>query len=330
MKLKTYSSFLFLVIFIILYPFVFYFSDQQISQKNKSEVRYFYDVWGYLNINNIDEIISISHNDIKEIDKKYFDNNSIITMQPNAKYRASAKVPIKDQDYLDVDRRSLIHLDTNYEFFITLNKRVLFFYNLKYLNDFLKDEISSLKYDKSNFANECKAISQTFKYFHSINYSTSQFKFTIDQNLTSDDELKDNEKIFKLFTNCFEYKVKALTNILNLHIEKYFTLNENVFKDELNQFISNNANLFDNQKTIEKFQDDILKIYIKLGNYFKQIGKNNLKFNYTKSDIEIKEHFQKNINTYVLSLILTFMIALISFYLLFFLRKRFIFLNKIF
>ena len=65
----------------------------------KINLRYFYDVWGYLNINNIDEIISISHNDIKEIDKKYFDNNSIITMQPNAKYRASAKVPIKDQDY---------------------------------------------------------------------------------------------------------------------------------------------------------------------------------------------------------------------------------------
>ena len=78
-----------------------------------------------------------------------------------------------------------------------------------------------------------------------------------------------------------------------MHIEKYFTLNENVVKDELNQFISNNSNLFDNQKTIEKFEDDILKIYIKLGNYFKQIGKNNLKFNYTKSDIEIKEHFKK-------------------------------------
>ena len=63
--------------FISLY---FYFSDKQISQKNKSEVRYFYDVWGYLNINNIDEIISISHNDIKEIDKKYFDNKSLITL----------------------------------------------------------------------------------------------------------------------------------------------------------------------------------------------------------------------------------------------------------
>ena len=100
MKLKTYSLFL----FSYFYHFIslcFYFSDQQISQKNKSEVRYFYDVWGYLNIKNIDEIISISHKDIKEIDKKYFDNNSIITMQPNAKYRASAKVPIREQDYLD-------------------------------------------------------------------------------------------------------------------------------------------------------------------------------------------------------------------------------------
>ena len=60
MKLKTYSSFLFLVIFIILYPFVFYFSDQQISQKNKSEIRYHYDVWGNLRFSSLDSIISNS------------------------------------------------------------------------------------------------------------------------------------------------------------------------------------------------------------------------------------------------------------------------------
>ena len=53
-------------------------------------------------------------------------------------------------------------------------------------------------------------------------------------------------------------------------------------------------------------------------------------FKYSKSDIEINEHFQKNINIYVLSSILAFMIALITFYLLFFLRKQLIFLNKIF
>ena len=44
---------------------------------------------------------------------------------------------------------------------------------------------------------------------HFIDYATSQFRFTIDQNQTSNDELKDKEKIFQLFINCFEHKVKA-------------------------------------------------------------------------------------------------------------------------
>ena len=42
MKLNIYSlSFFFLIIFIVLYPLTFYFSDQKISQKNKSELGIF-------------------------------------------------------------------------------------------------------------------------------------------------------------------------------------------------------------------------------------------------------------------------------------------------
>ena len=43
--------------------------------------------------------------------------------------------------------------------------------------------------------------------FTFIDYSTSQFRFTIDQNQTSNDELKNKEKIFN-YLNCFEHKVK--------------------------------------------------------------------------------------------------------------------------
>ena len=83
MKLNIYSLSFFIIIFIVLYPFIFYFSDQTNISKNKSEVRFFYDVWGYLSIKSIDEIISISQNDIKKINQKYFDNKSLISLLPD-------------------------------------------------------------------------------------------------------------------------------------------------------------------------------------------------------------------------------------------------------
>tara|TARA_B100000902_G_C27291371_1_gene907325 strand:- start:601 stop:1593 length:993 start_codon:yes stop_codon:yes gene_type:complete len=330
MKLNIYSSSLFIIIFIVLYPFIFYFSDKQISQKNKSEVRFFYDVWGYISIKSIDEIILRSQNDIKQINEKYFDNKSVVSLLPTDRYTSGLKKTLEDEGFLDMNANPEPFLSINSDLILDLKKNIIFYYDLRSIHDFFRNEISKLNYYKNNIMNECGAISQTFIYMNFIDYATSQFRFAIDQNQTSRDELEDKEKIFQLFINCFEHKVINFNKVLNLQIANYFNLNEDMFMKGLNKFILENAILFEDEKTIKQFENDILKIYVKLSNNFKQIGKNNLKFNYTKSDVEINEHFQKNINIYVLSSILTFMIALVTFYLLFFLRKQLIFLNKIF
>ncbi len=330
MKLNFYSLSLFLIIFVILYPFIFYFSDKQISQKNKSEVRFFYDVWGYISIKSIDEIILSSQNEIEKVNEKYFDNKSVISLIPNDRYTSGFKKVLEDEGFLDMNKTPETFLAINSEFILDLNKNIIFYYNLRSIHNFFNNEVSILNYKKNNFVNECGAISQTFIYMHFIDYATSQFKLSIDQNQTSSDELKDKEKIFQLFVNCFEYKVNNLNKVLNSHISNYFNLNEDIFVSGVNNFVSNNINLFNDQKKVDEFNNDILKIYDNLRNNFEKLEKNVIQFDYSKSEIEINEHFQKKINNFVLSFILTFMIALIIFYLLFFLRKQLIFLNKIF
>ena len=330
MKLNIYSLSFFIIIFIVLYPFIFYFSDKQISQKNKSEVRFFYDVWGYLSIKSIDEIIFSSQNEIKKINKKYFDNKSLVSLLPDERFTSSHRKLLEYDGFLDVNKSSEPYVIINNDLMLFLDKNILFYYDLRSIHEFFKNEISKLNYHKNNFESKCGAISQTFIYMHFIDYATSQFRFTIDQNQSSNVELKDKEKIFQLFINCFEHKVINFNKVLNLHITNYFNLNEDILVKELNKFIIDNNKLFDDEEIIKKFENDVLKVYSNLRNNFKKLDENVLKFKYSKSDIEINEHFQKNINIYVLSSILAFMIALITFYLLFFLRKQLIFLNKIF
>ena len=106
MKLNIYSLSFFIIIFIVLYPFIFYFSDKQISQKNKSEVRFFYDVWGYLSIKSIDEIIFSSQNEIKKINQKYFDNKSLVSLLPDERFTSSHRKLLEYDGFLDVNKSS--------------------------------------------------------------------------------------------------------------------------------------------------------------------------------------------------------------------------------
>ena len=57
MKLNIFTISFFFIIFLILYPLTFYFSDKKISKKNNSEIRYHYDVWGNLRFSSLDPII---------------------------------------------------------------------------------------------------------------------------------------------------------------------------------------------------------------------------------------------------------------------------------
>tara|TARA_Y100000768_G_C23971507_1_gene680820 strand:+ start:132 stop:1124 length:993 start_codon:yes stop_codon:yes gene_type:complete len=330
MKLNTYSIAFFLIIFVILYPLTYYFSEIKLSQKNKSEIQYYYDVWGFLNIKNIDNIIKNSKDEVDEINKKYFGNSDVFAIHPKQKSSGSFKVTIPNNEYFDINKPSQPYLFQNTDLILTLNDNIIFHYDLMNLYRFFKNELAIMSYDEKKFSEECANISQKFGYLSFIDYSTSEFRLGINQKQSSADELDDNDLIFKLFQNCFEHEAESLLKILISNIDNYFILNDKTTKNLLNEFISKNINLFNNQKNIENFKNDTLKIYNDLRDNFQKIDKDNVEFKYSKSKIIIEENFQKIINIYALSFILSIMIALIIFYLFFFLSKKLTFLNKIF
>ncbi len=330
MKLNIYSVSFFLLIFIIIYPFTYYFSEKKISQKNKSEIQYYYDVWGYLSIKNLDKIIKNSNKDVKEVNKKYFFDKDVFTLFPNEKYSVGLRIQIPNQEFFDVNKPPEPYLIQNTELMLSLKDKIIFFYDLSSPYKFFRNEIAIMKYEKNNFSQNCRNISQNFGYLKSIDYSTSEFRVGIIQKQSSADELEDNELIFKLFQNCFEYKAENLIKILISNINNHFILNEKNTNNLLNEFISNNSTLFTDQKNIKNFKNDTLKIYNNLRNNFQKINKDNIDFKYSKSKIVIEENFQKIINIYTLSFILSIIIGLIIFYLFFFLSKKLTFLKKIF
>ena len=85
MKLHTYSVLTFCLILVILYPFIFYFSEKKITIKNNSETSYKYDMRGFFNIKSISQANLSTYEEIKKINKKYFNEETLINFKPSEK-----------------------------------------------------------------------------------------------------------------------------------------------------------------------------------------------------------------------------------------------------
>ncbi len=329
MKLNIYSLSFLLIIFIIIYPLTFYFSEKKIVNKNKTEIRYKYDLYGYFEIKSLEKIISYSKKQSKKINDKYFEGRNVFKVFPENKISLGIKKTIMDSEYFDVKSPTQEYMVKNTDFILSLSDEVIFFYDFKNIYNFFNDEIILMKYKANNLKDVCTNIRQEFRYFKLIDYSTFHFKFSIHQDLLSKEELKDNTKIISLFKNCFEFKIENMFNILNHNTKNYFDITNRDFIDASNNFIENNSNLFSNLKNMNMFKEDIREFQNNLQSNLINLNQNE-GFKYSNSNIQINENFQKNINIYAVSFILSFMISLIIFYLLFFFKKRIIFLKNIF
>ncbi len=329
MKFNIYTLSFFLVIFIIIYPLTFYFSEKKIVHKNKTEIRYKYDLYGYFEIRGLEKIVSYSKKQSKKINNKYFEGKNVLKVFPENKFSRGIKKTIMDSDYFDVKSPTQEYMIKNTDFILSLSDEVLFFYDFKNIYNFFSDEVFVIKYSSNNFSNSCSNIRQEFRYFKLIDYSTFNFKFSIHQDLESKDELEDNNKIVSLLTNCFEFKIENMFKILNQNTKNFLKITKKDFTNATNGFITNNTNLFTDTKHIDLFKKDMKEFQNNLQSILVNLN-NDKALNYSNSNIRINENFQKNVNIYVVSFILSFMVSLIIFYLLFFFKKRFILLNKIF
>ena len=329
MKLNTYSVLTFFLILVILYPFIFYFSEKKITIKNNSETSYKYDMRGFFNIKSISQANLSTYEEIKKINKKYFNEEILINFKPSEKISINNEkdVYLLDRETLSVNEK-VQSIVKNDEIVLFTDDEVFYYLNLKDIFNFFNDSLKEIKNFSSSYSLDCTYITQQYKSMSSINYSTFRFYYTVDQTILDRKKYFTNEEILSLFQNCFKNLIETKIKELETYIDYIYQLQKKDLEITKLNFIQGNEILNVDQKKSKEFEKDISQLINNLNNGLKNIE---LEILFIKpSEIKMKERYIKKFNIYLISFILSFLVSLIIFYLLFFLKDRIKLLKKIF
>ena len=329
MKLKTYSILVFGLIFIILYPIIFIFSEKKINSTNNYLRTYEYDIKGFISMNNISNSILSSTNTVSNLNNKYFKNTPVIKFRPAEKFSVSQ---LNYSEKNEKEKNSLKNGDSkiiqNNELILIIGNNVLFYFDLDNVFNFFKENLMRGNYLNNSYNKKCNSIEQNLISINKINYSVYEFIISIKQrNNSYEKKIVSKNEIISTFSSCFENMLGNLGKNLENHLENFQKLQNIDFDLGYNKIIKNENDITYSLKKSQKFKEDIYKIKNDLWEILINFDFN-LKIHPT--NYKIKEIHQKNFNMYVICFFLTVLCTIIIFYILFFLKNNIKFFNRIF
>lgn len=338
MKLNFYSYLVFGLIFIFLYPLIFYFSDKRINNNNNNLVTYEYSLRGILSLDNIPSMAAYAVNQAEIINSKYFDDKPIFKFQPKEKFTVSETYNLSaierdinllfdsDMNLLPTNNLTVIK---NNELILILGESVIFYYDLNNIFNFIREEMARAIDLKNKNNTDCDLIEQTLLSMKKINYSIFEFHFIVSQKINSSDGIiKEKKDVMPIYKNCLVDRFNIIKTNLKNHII-------NLEKLQISDFENNYLNFVNNEKEFILENNDIRKLRKNIFEVKNEIIKSLININFNLQvlepvEIEIYKNYQKNFNMYVVSFILSILLTLIIFYALFFLKNQVKILKKIF
>ena len=139
MSKNIFDLLVFSLIFIILYPVIFIFSEKKIDSTNNYLRTYEYDIKGFISMNNISNSILTSTNIVSSLNKKYFNNTNVVKFKPIEKFTVVQSNLLekteKETNSLKNENPEIIQ---NNELILILGNNVLFYFDLNNVFNFLK------------------------------------------------------------------------------------------------------------------------------------------------------------------------------------------------
>ena len=329
MKLNTYSILIFGLIFIILYPIIFILSEKKINSTNNYLRTYEYDIKGFISMNNISNSIFNSTNTVSSLNKKYFKNTPVIKFRPAEKFSVSqphsSEKKEKEKNLLKNEGSKIIQ---NNELILIIGNNVLFYFDLNNIFNFFKENLTRGNYLNSSYNKKCNSIEQNLISIKKINYSVYEFIFTIKQrNNSYEKKIISKNEIISIFSSCFENMLSNFGKNLENHLENFQKLQNIDFDLGYNKFIKNENNFTYSLKKSQKFKEEIYKIKNDL---WKSLINLDINLEIQPINYKIKEIHHKNFNMYVICFFLTMLCTIIISYILFFIKNKIKFINRIF
>lgn len=325
MKLKSYPFLkLFILVLIILYPLIYYFTNIKVTQRNNDLTSYNYEITGFIKFKNLEKISEYLNSEIKKINNTYFDGKKVASYYPRYQF------PIeKNLETITITEETTeitisdIHLN---KLLIYFDNTLIFYFDLEELSYYFRKDFNDPSYFYSA-GNDCSNISQELRRLKYINFELSQFDFIVSQKKILNKENPTSEEIAIFFKNCISQKLNSNNIFADNYIETYYQIMSKEFELSLNEFIKNNENFFKNLEEKQKLKDEI------------NIIKKEIIFNLKNLDVDIdvinpsirlEEKFQKKFNIYVITFILSTLISLVIIYFLIFVKSNFRFFKKFF
>ena len=168
----------FILVLIILYPLIYYFTNIKVTQRNNDLTSYNYENNEFIKFKNLEKFIEYLNSEIKKINNTYFGGKKIASYYPKYQF------PIeKNLETITITEESTeitisdIHLN---KLLIYFDNTLIFYFDLEELSYYFRKDFNDPTYFYSA-DNDCSSISQTLRRLKYINFELSQFDFIVSQ-----------------------------------------------------------------------------------------------------------------------------------------------------
>ena len=329
MKLNKYSISIFFLILIILYPVIYYMSEKKLSESNIRLSKHEYEIRSIINVGGFDQIPKQMSNLTKELNNKYFNEENLLYFYPED----LIWLMINSEEYSVDDNENIVitnpekNLKISNYYSLDFNKQLIFYISTNTLFSLINEELGKIDYRDGNSKINCENIThKSISKLERINANSFYLNLLVEEQITSKDHM-NSENTFNNYKNCLNDRMKIIISRINQFLDTYFEINSTLFEKNIEDSIQNNKSLFYNIN-VKNFKKEIILLKKQILSNLKKIE---LEVNYiTVPKIDTHKKFQKNFNIYVVSFILSIMIILLIFYVLFFTKNYLKFLKKIF
>lgn len=301
---------IFLLFYAALFPVIFNFSEKRVNLNNQDEVFDVYKMAITLKYDSLFVKFNLINDLVNKLNKDYFyfTEDNIRVYRPHNFEFNFKRSQVNENFSIIFGEKNDIYFQIP---FLAMKRIIL-----------LEKEVKEMVKHNNLF---CKKI---HKIENVSEVSIDNYNLSIILKLTQRRSQTNLEDLSENLKKCFESIIAEKTKILINYLKNYYDMSfkENNFL--LKNYIDDSKGLYFDANNVDIVMNNISQIPTL---FFKDLEKNFFNLRYTGPfEITEQEAYKRDFNIYFISAILAFLINILFFIFLFFLKKKVIFLSKIF